>query len=170
MVDIKSEGKSVPLETLQYIHEHKTGALLESCVVCGAILGEQEGDAAGNRGHTALGAPHAFPWADVCLPPCAGGAPDDDVERLRKYAHNIGLAFQVIDDILDVTQTSEQLGKTAGKDLLVEKTTYPKLFGLERSKEIADELIADAKAQLDKWGPKAAPLLALADYIVDRKN
>lgn len=126
------------LETLKYIHAHKTGALLEVAVVSGAVL---------------------------------GGAGEDDVARLRTYAQNIGLAFQVIDDILDVTQTSEQLGKTAGKDLAVGKTTYPSLVGLEESKRIADELIAEAKAELSGYDPlKAAPLVALADYIASRQN
>lgn len=76
------------------------------------------------------------------------GATEEELERLGKYARDIGLAFQVIDDILDVTQTTEQLGKTAAKDLDSDKTTYPKLVGLERSKEIASELIADAIDQL----------------------
>ena len=77
----------------------------------------------------------------------------------------------MVDDILDVTKTTEELGKTAAKDLAADKTTYPKLFGLERSKEIADELIEGAKAQLSDWPvEKAAPLLGLADYIGNRQN
>lgn len=139
VVDIKSEGQSgVGLDTLQYIHEHKTAALLEAAVVCGAIL---------------------------------GGAKQSELEKLRRYSKAIGLAFQVIDDILDITATTEELGKTAGKDLAVAKTTYPSLVGLERSREIADELIEDAKSQLADYEPmKAAPLLALAEYIRSRKN
>lgn len=70
-----------------------------------------------------------------------------------------------------MTKTTEELGKTAAKDLAADKTTYPKLFGLERSKQIADELIAGAKEQLAGYPPeKAAPLLALADYIGNRQN
>ena len=134
VVDIKSEGdSSVGLDTLKYIHEHKTAALLESAVVSGAIL---------------------------------GGAAQEDLDRLRKYSRSIGLAFQVVDDILDITATTEELGKTAGKDLQVAKATYPSLVGLERSREIAEELIAEAKAQLVSYDPaKAAPLYALAEYI-----
>ena len=66
--------------------------------------------------------------------------------------------------------SSEDLGKTAGKDEAVDKTTYPKLLGLERSKEVAKELVEEAKAALSKFGDKAAPLNGLADYIIQRKN
>jgi geranylgeranyl diphosphate synthase type II len=77
----------------------------------------------------------------------------------------------VVDDILDITATTEELGKTAGKDLASAKTTYPSLVGLERSREIADELIEEAKSMLSTYDPaKAAPLYALAEYIRSRKN
>ena len=143
VVDIESEGlamegKPVSLDTLKYIHAHKTGALLETAVVSGAIL---------------------------------GGGSEEDIERLGKYAYDIGLAFQVVDDILDCTATSEELGKTAGKDVAVGKATYPSLLGLEESQRIADELIKGAKDQLSVYDPKkAAPLIGLADYIKNRKN
>ncbi|GFR52285.1 hypothetical protein Agub_g14819, partial [Astrephomene gubernaculifera] len=133
VVDIQSEDKEVGLEVLRYIHIHKTAALLEASVVCGAIL---------------------------------GGAEEGVIEKLRKYSINIGLAFQVIDDILDVTATTEQLGKTAAKDLAVNKTTYPKLLGLERSRQVAEDLISEAIAQLEGFeASRAAPLVALAKYI-----
>lgn len=78
---------------------------------------------------------------------------------------------QVVDDILDITATTEQLGKTAGKDLTSDKTTYPALLGLERSKEVAKELITDAKDALAMYDErKAAPLIGLADYILSRTN
>jgi geranylgeranyl diphosphate synthase type II len=78
---------------------------------------------------------------------------------------------QVVDDILDITQSTEVLGKTAGKDLLSDKTTYPSLLGIEKSKEVAQSLIAEAKAQLSCYEPdKAAPLLAMATYIGARTN
>ena len=76
----------------------------------------------------------------------------------------------VADDILDVTATSEELGKTAGKDEEVNKTTYVKLLGLEGSKKEAMKIIGEAKAALSSYGDKAAPLLGIADYIVARKN
>lgn len=138
VVDIQSENQAVGLDVLKYIHEHKTAALLEAAVVCGAIV---------------------------------GGASDDVVEKLRRYALNIGLAFQVIDDILDVTQTTEMLGKTAAKDLAVNKTTYPKLLGIDKSREVAEQLIREAIQQLDGYEPaRAAPLVALAKFIGYRQN
>ena len=79
-------------------------------------------------------------------------------------------ACLVADDILDVTATSEQLGKTAGKDQDVNKTTYVKLLGLDGAKKEAVRVTAEAKAALSKYGDRAAPLLALADYIIGRKN
>jgi geranylgeranyl diphosphate synthase type II len=99
-----------------------------------------------------------------------GGASAELLEALRTYARGIGLAFQIIDDILDVTASSEVLGKTAGKDLAADKTTYPKLLGLEESKRRAEALVAEAKAALEPYGAggKAAPLLALAEFITSR--
>ena len=80
-------------------------------------------------------------------------------------------SLQVVDDILDITQTTEELGKTAGKDLTSDKTTYPALLGLERSKEVAKELVKDAKDALAMYDEvKAAPLIGLADYILSRTN
>ena len=98
------------------------------------------------------------------------GAEEIDLSRLSIYAQNIGLAFQIIDDILDVTATSEELGKTAGKDLTAEKATYPKLWGIETSQAKAEDLIAQAIQQLDFYGEQAQPLQAIAQFIVQRKN
>ncbi|MFN7900358.1 MAG: geranylgeranyl diphosphate synthase CrtE [Synechococcaceae cyanobacterium] len=137
VVDLESEAKQVSLETLEYIHLHKTGALLRACVLSGALI---------------------------------AGASESLITALRTYARGIGLAFQIIDDILDVTASSEVLGKTAGKDLSANKTTYPKLLGLEESRQRADALVAEAKRALEPYGAngKAAPLLALADFITSR--
>lgn len=99
-----------------------------------------------------------------------GGATPEEVQACEKFALNIGLAFQVADDILDVTASTEDLGKTAGKDEDTDKTTFPKLLGLEESKVEARRLIDEAKASLKPFGDKAAPLLGIADYIIDRKN
>lgn len=83
----------------------------------------------------------------------------------------MGLLFQVVDDILDVTKSSQELGKTAGKDLVSDKTTYPKLLGLEKSREFAEELLKDAKEQLAEFEEeKAAPLVHLANYIAYRQK
>ncbi len=79
--------------------------------------------------------------------------------------------MQVVDDILDVTATTEQLGKTAAKDLAVNKTTYPKLLGIEKSRQVADDLITEAIQQLDGFEPqRSAPLIALAKFIGYRQN
>jgi geranylgeranyl diphosphate synthase, type II len=93
-----------------------------------------------------------------------------DVERLRTYGQSIGLAFQIVDDVLDVTQTSEQLGKTAGKDTAAEKATYPALFGVEESLRRADALVDQACAQLDLFGERAETLKSLARFLVERKK
>lgn len=138
VMDLECEGKSdVTADTLTFIHRRKTGALLEACVSCGAVL---------------------------------AGAQSEDLNRLSIYAQNIGLAFQIIDDILDVTATSEELGKTAGKDISAQKATYPKLWGIETSQAKAEALVQEAIAQLTVYGDKALPLQALAEYIVQRKN
>ena len=92
----------------------------------------------------------------------------EDISRLSQYAKNIGLAFQIIDDILDITATDEQLGKTAGKDLQAQKATYPSLWGLEKSRLKAQELVDNAIAQLSIYGVKAEPLRAIANFIVTR--
>jgi len=98
------------------------------------------------------------------------GAEDGEVEKLRSFGQSIGLAFQIVDDILDVTQTSEQLGKTAGKDTAAEKATYPALFGIEESRKKADKLIMTASAALEGFGTRAETMGALADYLVQRKK
>jgi geranylgeranyl diphosphate synthase type II len=99
-----------------------------------------------------------------------GGATLDEVSKLEEFALKVGLAFQVADDILDVTQSTEELGKTAGKDEDTSKTTYPKLLGLDGSRAEAERLVAEAKSALEQFGDRATPLLALADYIINRKN
>lgn len=98
------------------------------------------------------------------------GATDTQLARLRCYGQSIGLAFQIVDDVLDVTQTSEQLGKTAGKDTAAEKTTYPALFGIDESLRKADALIDRACAELNEFGPAASILKELARFLVERKK
>jgi geranylgeranyl diphosphate synthase type II len=135
VVDLESEARPVDLATLEYIHLHKTGALLRACVLSGALV---------------------------------AGASKEMLTALEVYARGIGLAFQIIDDILDVTSSSEVLGKTPGKDQVADKTTYPKLLGLEESRRRAEDLVAEAREALAPWQEQAAPLLALADYITSR--
>jgi geranylgeranyl diphosphate synthase type II len=98
------------------------------------------------------------------------GAADAAVAQLRAFGQSIGLAFQIVDDVLDVTQTSEQLGKTAGKDAAAQKATYPALFGIEESLKKADGLAASACAALASFGTRAATLKELAVFLVERKN
>jgi geranylgeranyl diphosphate synthase, type II len=97
-------------------------------------------------------------------------ASDGQVAKLRAFGLAIGLAFQIVDDVLDVTQTSEQLGKTAGKDTASEKATYPALFGIDASLSKADALVKDAFAELESFGERAEPLKELAQFLVERKK
>lgn len=92
------------------------------------------------------------------------------LKALTDFGYHVGLAFQVIDDILDVTQTSEQLGKTAGKDTEAGKATYPSVVGLEKSRKIAERLTARAYAALKPFGARGAALRALASHLLERKN
>lgn len=137
VLDLESEGKpDISAETLSFIHHHKTGALLKTSVLSGAIL---------------------------------AGASTEVKAKLAKYAENIGLAFQIVDDILDITATQEELGKTAGKDIQAQKATYPSIWGIEESKRQAQELVTEAIAELSSFGEKAEPLRAIAHFITNRK-
>ena len=99
---------------------------------------------------------------------CAGVSAED-VGRLRRFGETIGWAFQVTDDILDVEESSAALGKTAGKDMAQQKATYPAVFGLERSHQIAEELSAKAIAELQVYGQRAERLRAIAEFLVLRR-
>ena len=92
------------------------------------------------------------------------------LKALTDFGYNVGLAFQIIDDILDVTQTSEQLGKTAGKDTAAQKATYPSIVGMEKSRKIATELTNRAFASLKIFGARADALEALAKYLLERNK
>src|SRR5262249_36599380 len=98
------------------------------------------------------------------------GATETQIASLREFGQSIGLAFQIADDILDVTQSPEQLGKTAGKDTASEKATYPALFGIEESRRKADALIESGCHALDQFGPRSTTLIDLARYLVQRSN
>jgi geranylgeranyl diphosphate synthase type II len=99
----------------------------------------------------------------------AGGSAGD-IERLREFGRKAGLAFQIMDDVLDVTQNSTQLGKTAGKDVASEKATWPAVYGVEQSVQDAGRLVDEAFTQLNAYGERADRLKALARYLVERKN
>ncbi|MHB8526435.1 MAG: polyprenyl synthetase family protein [Candidatus Acidiferrales bacterium] len=108
--------------------------------------------------------------ASIVTGALAGGASDEDVERLRRFGEAIGWAFQVVDDILDVEESSAALGKTAGKDQSQNKATYPTLFGIEKSRAFAQELAARADRELTCYGKRAERLRAIADYLVVRRT
>ena len=107
--------------------------------------------------------------ASVVAGAIAGGARDEDVERMRRFGEAIGWGFQVVDDILDVEESSAALGKTAGKDQAQQKATYPALFGIEKSRAFARELAERAHRELDCYGARGQRLRALADYLVMRR-
>ena len=136
VLDLESEGKSIPSATLQFIHQAKTSALL----TCAVRLGAMSANTSPKR-----------------------------LNALTQFGQSLGLAFQVIDDILDVTQSTEKLGKTAGKDLHAIKATYPALFGLQKSRSIAKRLTQQAQRALQPFGKKADLLRALADSMLARE-
>jgi len=137
VVDIESEGSSVSLETLDYIHAHKTGKLIHAAVMLGAIL---------------------------------GGATPARQQALACYGKAIGLAFQITDDILDVVSTTEQLGKTVGKDAQAGKATYPGLLGMDEARRMQQHYLDLSLAALASYDEKAEPLRAIGRVIVERNN
>jgi len=137
VVDIESEGKAITPETLEYIHRHKTAALLRGSLWVGARL---------------------------------GGADAAALAAIDDAGQSLGLAFQIVDDILDVEGSLEALGKTAGSDARKQKATYPALHGLEVSRREARRLIEEAKGRLAVFGDRATPIRALADFVVERKS
>jgi geranylgeranyl diphosphate synthase type II len=108
--------------------------------------------------------------ASIASGALSAGAPAGDVESLRRFGETIGWAFQVTDDILDVEESSAALGKTAGKDIAQQKATYPAVFGLPRSHEIANELANKAIAELQPYGERAERLRAIAEFLVLRRT
>jgi geranylgeranyl diphosphate synthase type II len=156
VVDIESEGHPPTPPLVEQIHRAKTGALITTSIVCGGLLG--------------LGA--KLPGGPFMAQshPSMSGEHQGTIARLRTFGEKAGLAFQIIDDILDVTQSSEQLGKTAGKDTASIKATWPAVFGIAQSRHDAAELIADAFAALEPFGQAATPLKLLAEYLTTRTN
>lgn len=106
----------------------------------------------------------------VCAGAILAGATKEEVAKCQIFANDIGIAFQVADDILDVTATSEALGKTAGKDEDSDKTTYPKLMGLDGARDEANRLYTEALDSIEPFGDRAQPLIAIAKYIVERNS
>jgi geranylgeranyl diphosphate synthase type II len=136
VADLEAEGRQVGAEVVDYIHAHKTGALIRTSLRIGAML-------------------------------C--GADATQVRALSVAGADLGLAFQIVDDILDVVASSEELGKTAGKDQIQQKATYPAVHGIEASRARAAFLIRDAEESLRVLGPRAEPTRALGRFILERK-
>ncbi len=135
MTDIECEGKTVDLEIVDYIHYHKTAALIEAALLVGAMLAD---------------------------------ASEKDMEIIRNYGRSIGLAFQIVDDILDIVSTTEELGKDAGSDIEKGKATYPSIVGLEKSRERARELYEESIKALDGLTCDTSILRSIAAYIITR--
>jgi geranylgeranyl diphosphate synthase type II len=137
MADLEAAGQEVDLPVLEYIHTHKTGAMIQASVRCGAL---------------------------------AVGAAERDLRALTSYARKIGLAFQIVDDILDVEGDPKETGKASGRDRFLRKATYPALFGLEESRRRVKELVGEAVEVLERFGPAAEALRNIAGFIGERSR
>jgi farnesyl diphosphate synthase len=136
-IDLAAVGRTLDVAELEFMHVHKTGALIRCATLLGGLCGR------------ALAA--------------------DERAHLDRFAKAIGLAFQVVDDLLDAEASTATLGKTAGKDAEANKPTYVTVLGLRAAKEWARDLRAQADAALAPLGPRAARLGQLADFIVKRQ-
>ncbi len=141
--DIQASGKDVELPDVEYIHTHKTGALILASVRIGAIAG------AGSRGER--------PFAPT-------------LAALTRFGECIGLAFQIVDDILDIEGNREEIGKDVGSDIAKKKVTYPSVIGISESKKRASELLEMALDSVSAFDEKAEPLRQIAGYIIERKK
>jgi geranylgeranyl diphosphate synthase type II len=141
VVDIESEGVAPTADLVETIHRAKTGALITTSIVSGGLFGASR-----------------------------NAMPANSLARIREFGEKAGLAFQIVDDILDMTQSSDELGKTAGKDTASVKATWPAVYGIEQSRRDADQLIADAFAAVEPFGAAADSLKSLAKYVVDRTH
>jgi len=135
-IDLEATGQTLTLPELEFMHIHKTGAVIRAAVLLGFSCGKVS---------------------------------EAQTQKLDKYAKAIGLAFQVVDDVLDYDASTATLGKTAGKDSKQGKATYVSLMGLPRAREMAEALRAQAQAALAGLGAPARRLSELADFIVLRK-
>jgi geranylgeranyl diphosphate synthase type II len=136
VADVESEGKAADLPMVQYIHSHKTGAMILASVRVGAKL---------------------------------GGAKEEILKALTRYGESLGLAFQIVDDILNVEGKASLLGKKTGSDLSKGKATYPSVLGVEESKARAKELGGLAVDGLKEFGPEAEPLREIARFVIARE-
>lgn len=137
VIDMESEDKKIPLDTLQKLHLLKTGALLRAAGRCAAVI---------------------------------AGASAEQMAAVTGYCDNLGIAFQIQDDLLDVYGSTEELGKAVGSDAANGKTTYVTLCGVEKSEQLAKEHTQKAIEYLAIFGEGASELVGLAEYLTDRRN
>ncbi len=137
-IDLDAVGKTLTAPELEFMHIHKTGALIRAAAVLGAR--------------------------------CGAGLTEAEFGKLDHFAKCVGLAFQVVDDVLDAEGSTAALGKTAGKDAQQGKPTYVSVLGAAQARRFAEELRADAHASLAGFGARAERLTQLADFIVVRKS
>jgi len=137
VMDLTATGSDSTLAELENLHIHKTGALIRSSVLMGAMAASGE---------------------------------TQQLQQLDHYGKCIGLAFQIVDDILDITGDTESLGKTGGKDAAQQKTTYASLLGLSQARKRAAQLYDDAIASLESFDKRADPLRELAQLIIHRSS
>lgn len=135
MIDVSSEGTRLSLADLQQMYRMKTGALIETSVHCGTVI---------------------------------GGASEQQTDCLATYAENLGLAFQIADDILNIQGDPAVMGKSAGTDEIRHKTTYPVVMGIEKSRHTMRRLVDNALQALEDFDNKSDPLRAIAKYIIER--
>jgi len=136
-IDLDAVGKQLTVPELEFMHIHKTGAIIRAALQLGVR--------------------------------CGRALAEDEAQRVDHFAKCIGLAFQVVDDILDAESNTATLGKTAGKDARSDKPTYVSAIGVAAAKTLAHELRAEALQALEPFGARAVRLLQLADYIVKRE-
>jgi farnesyl diphosphate synthase len=136
-VDLASVGKTLSLPELEFMHIHKTGALIRAAVMIGAC--------------------------------CGNSLNDSQLKNLDHFAKYIGLAFQVVDDVLDTEATTATLGKTAGKDAENNKPTYVSILGVNQARKLAEELRHDAYQALEVFGTTATRLRQVTDFIIQRE-
>lgn len=137
VADMVAEGQDNSIDTVDFIHTHKTGALILASLQIGALC---------------------------------GGANPEQLKHIVAFGHSAGLAFQIADDLLDIESSQEQLGKDIGRDQQRGKATYPAIVGIEESHRRAEQLHAQAIAQLDSFGDAAEPLRRISAYIINRKQ
>lgn len=135
--DIENEGQILTERELYFVHEKKTGALIEASLLSGLLL-------------------------------C--GPTNMQIDAIKGYGKNIGLTFQITDDVLDIVGDEKDLGKTVGKDKIAKKFTFPTLYGVDGSVRIAQEKTQEAIAALEIFGEKADPLRELAEFVLQRKK